>query len=436
MNVRVKKSRICGSVEIPPSKSVAHRMMIAAALSGNFMTLENGGKDTAATESCLKIMSAKIGAYRRGLCGGGSGEATCENGSNCGACKSSAEDVCALPLLNAGESGSTLRFLLPVACALGFECVITVEGRLKDRPICGLTDCLQEHGARFDRTGEAQLPMRVSGRLTAGLYTIDGGVSSQYITGLLMALPLLDGDSRIRICGELVSANYVDITLGVLEDFGIRIRKEQDGFYVEGNQAYDSPESLEVEGDWSSAAFMLALGVLTGEVQAHGLNPHSRQGDRVVVELLREAGAAISVSEDCVIARKSALRAIDFDCRHCPDLVPIMATALSFADGVSHIAGVDRLRDKESDRLAAVMSMLADFGIRTEYCGIVLTIYGGRHGACRTSGFCYHRMAMSAIVDALCTEGESVVEGAECINKSYPTFIEHVKGLGADIDID
>ncbi len=439
MNVRVKKSEICGSVEIPPSKSVAHRMMIAAALSGSFMTVGDGGKDVAATEGCLKVMSPAIERFRSAFYDGGAREedlisahgdyatlnADSEDGIKAGA----------LPVLNAGESGSTLRFLLPVACALGFECVITGEGRLKDRPLSGLVRCLEERGANLNKIGESQLPLRVLGRLSAGVYIIDGGVSSQYITGLLFALPLLDGDSRIRIKGELVSAAYVDITLSVLEDFGVEILREREGFYVRGNQKYTAPKRLKVEGDWSSAAFMLALGVLAGETAVCGLNPDSRQGDKVVAEFLRKAGADISLSGSCAVARKSALSAIDFDCTHCPDVVPIMAAALSFAAGASHISGVDRLRDKESDRLAAVMDMLADFGIRTEYENNVLTVFGSEHKACRTRGFSDHRMAMSAIVTAIATEGESVVEGVECISKSYPTFIEHAQALGADIKI-
>lgn len=400
MNVKIQKSDICGSVQIPPSKSVAHRMMIAAALARSHIDVLNGGRDVEATAHCLKSLADNL-------------------------------DDC--PVLNAGESGSTLRFLLPVACALGRKLVFTGEGRLKDRPLDGLINCLRAHGAEIEKTSDSGLPLKVSGRLSAGDYRIDGGVSSQYITGLLFALPLLEGDSNIVVGGSLVSANYVDITIDVLKKFGIAVRRTDSGFFVKGNQRYAMPDDVFVEGDWSSAGFMLALGVLAGEVSIGGLNEGSPQGDRVVVELLKRAGADIVFSDGRYIAKKSRLSAIDFDAADCPDAVPIMATVLSFAEGVSHISSVDRLRDKESDRLFAVRKMLEGFGVKTEYKDDRLSVFGGIHKPCIAQSFNDHRMAMSAIVCALCAEGESAVTGVECIAKSYPDFLKDVANLGANI---
>ena len=249
MNVKIQKSEKCESVQIPPSKSVAHRMMIAAALAHSHIDVLNGGRDVEATARCLKALADNL-------------------------------DDC--PVLNAGESGSTLRFLLPVACALGRKLVFTGEGRLKDRPLDGLINC-----AENEKISDSGLPLKVNGRLSAGDYRIDGGVSSQYITGLLFALPLLEGDSNIVVGGSLVSANYVDITIDVLKKFGIAERRTDSGFFVKGNQRYAMPDDVFVEGDWSSAGFMLALGVLAGEVSIGGLNTGSQQGDRVVVDLLK-----------------------------------------------------------------------------------------------------------------------------------------------------
>ena len=508
MNVVVSKSKIFGSVCVPPSKSVAHRLMIAAMLAGGRLDVKDGGKDMQATAQCLDIIGQAMRVERCHVCDMRTGV--------CGMFGAvygviNVDEGGELPTLNAGESGSTLRFLLPIVCALGLECIITGEGRLKDRPLGELVNTLVANGAVIERMGSGQLPLKTGGKLRAGKYEIDGGISSQYVTGLLFALPLLDGDSEIALRGELVSSNYVDITLGVLTDFGVEVQKTDSGFYVKGNQRYITPKNLTVEGDWSSAAFMLALGVLSGEVRVRGLKRDSLQGDKVIVDLLKSAGADISFvggesaendSADCesavganvpggnmqgenvcdeniagydVIARKNELHAIDFDARHCPDIVPIMAAVLSFAKGVSHISSVDRLRDKESDRLSAVRTLLSHFGIRTEYANDVLSVYGvgehtpsvsddeytlsvnnggcspsvyngagcseedtpsaksGGHTACHTHGFSDHRMAMSAIVMALNTEGTSRVDGVECIEKSYPTFIEHAVALGAKI---
>ena len=444
MNVVVSKSKIFGSVCVPPSKSVAHRLMIAAMLAGDRLDVKDGGKDMLATAQCLdtigqvmRVEECHVCDMRTGVCGMFGAVYSAINVDKGGE----------PPILNAGESGSTLRFLLPIVCALGLECIITGEGRLKDRPLGELVNTLTMNGAVIERMEGAQLPLKTGGKLRAGKFEIDGGISSQYITGLLFALPLLDGDSEIVLRGELVSSNYVDITLGVLADFGIEVRKTDSGYYVKGNQKYVKPQSLAVEGDWSSAAFMLALGVLSGEVRVQGLKGDSLQGDKVVVDLLRSAGADIIVDDEIacgeVVAKKSELHAIDFDAKHCPDIVPIMAAVLSFANGESHISSVDRLRDKESDRLSAVRTLLSDFGIRTEYASDVLTIFGvgesspsvknGEHKPCHTHGFSDHRMAMSAIVMALNTDGISQVDGVECIAKSYPTFVEHAIKLGADI---
>lgn len=412
MDIVLSKSEISGEVKIPPSKSVAHRVMIAEALAGNSLFVEGGGKDISATANCLFALKNAIENFRRG------GEKSDET-----------------VRLNAGESGSTLRFLLPVACAVGANAIFDGEGRLKDRPLCGLVETLNSHGADIRRFGDSQLPLLAGGKLVAGEYKIDGSVSSQYITGLLFALPLLDGDSKLTILHELVSKNYVDITLGVLADYGIDVRSNGGTYFIKGNQRYVSRNVSEVESDWSSAGFMLALGVLTGDVALKGLRANSLQGDKIVVDLLRKAGADITEKDGVFFAKKSALKAIDFDAQNCPDAVPIMATALSFANGASNISHVDRLRDKESDRLGAIIKMLSAFGVKTEYGDGVLTVFGGEHRACVTESFNDHRMAMSAMVCALATEGESKVLGAECIAKSYPDFANEIIRLGARAEI-
>ena len=406
MDLKVNTSEIAGIVSAPISKSAAHRLIIACALAGVYKLPHVINDDIAATVRCLNVIFA--------------------NENTVGSDAPFAD-------ANAGESGSTLRFLLPIACALGSKVRFWGEGRLGSRPIKQLTDALNAHGAKI--TGDA-LPLNINGRLESGEYIIDASVSSQYITGLLFALPLLDGDSRIVLDGSIVSGSYINITLDVLKKFGIKIEREKSGFYIKGSQRYKVPDgvansdTLKVEGDWSSAGFLLAMGVLCGDVEVKNLDLDSAQGDKVIVELLRRAGGRVEISNGSVTAKKSLLKAIEFDATDCPDIVPIMSVVLAAANGVSKISGVDRLKQKESDRLFAVRAMLSGFGIDTQYESDTLYICGGKLRGGELYGFNDHRIAMSSIVGAMCAEGESIVRGVECIKKSYPAFIHDAVALG------
>lgn len=401
-DVKIQKSAISGSAQAPASKALAHRYLIGAFLAGERAHIE-GGADIAATERCLAAM-----------------------------------DDCRLydgkyPLLHVGESGSTLRFLLPVACALGFKATFVCDGRLRERPVDGLLEAMKGHGPTFAREGCA---IKVKGHpLRAGEYVVDGSVSSQYVSGLIMALPLLKGDSTLTVTGKTASASYIDLTLQTLAKFGIKIERDGNRYFIKGRQKYVAPKDMRAEGDWSSAGYLLAAGTLAGEARVEGLDMASSQGDRAIVELLRRAGADITVENGACIARKSELHGIDFDAADMPDIVPVMATALSFADGISHISSVDRLRDKESDRLRAVRELLDAFGVRTEYENDALTVYGrADHRAGEYPSAGDHRIAMSAAVAALATDGECVIRGAECMDKSYPSFLEDIAKMGAKIE--
>lgn len=498
MDIYVKQSKLSGSVTPPASKSVAHRLLIAAFLSGEkcVVTGRFQGKDIEATISILKALGAKIGVSENGFVleevnfAAGKCETRLslnENKNMCGdsffdcvhefiksganyesevlsehndSLKLSSRDF-PLVELNAKESGSSLRFMLPVVAALGVSARFSGEGRLPSRPVDGLMSTLSAHGISF--SGE-KLPFEMRGRLVSGDFEIAGNVSSQYITGLLLALPVLNGDSRIIIKGGIVSESYIDITLSVLGKFGIEIEKTEYGYFVRGNQKYHSPGVIAAEGDWSSACFLAVSGILCSEkgIIIDGLSEDSAQGDRVVVELLKKAGAEIYFADGRLILRRSPFKAIRFDCSDCPDIVPVMSVALAFAKGVSEIGGVDRLRDKESDRLSAVMEILDIAGVKCEYESNVLTIYGADEKSAlnktaenlipnQTKDNCPvnlskdavrefygkndHRIAMSAIVFALCLNGMSRVVGAECIEKSYPDFIDDMKNLGAAIAV-
>ena len=419
MNAVLKKSKIFGSVEIPVSKSVAHRVMIASFLAGEDFNFGLSGDDVLATRNCLFALKKLF-----------DGEA----------------DVA---LLDAGESGSTLRFLLPIVCALGANAKIDGLGRLPDRPIGELLDVLRAHGANI--IGE-RLPLFVKGdgesclakgRLEAGEYVINAGVSSQYITGLLFALPLLQGDSKIVLEGTLVSKDYVELTLEILKKFSVSIERTDYGFFVKGNQKYVKPQDFELEGDWSSAAFPLALGLICGEVEACGISAQSLQADRAFFDISKKMGGDISFSANGCVSKKSSLHGIDFDASNCPDIVPILCVLAGFASGETVIRGVDRLRQKESDRLTAVQELLGQFGIITEYESNLLTICGKGEvfeaerrdeRELTVDGFADHRIAMSGIVAGLAVGGTKVL-GVECINKSYPSFTRDIAALGANIEL-
>ena len=422
MNVVLSKSNIRGKVEIPPSKSLAHRVMIASFLAGGNFDFELSGDDVVATRNCLfelqKLFDGEV-------------------------------DVA---VLSAGESGSTLRFLLPIVCALDVNARFLGHGRLPERPIGELVDVLRVHGANI--LGE-KLPIDVlssgsesclaNGGLQSGEYVVNAGVSSQYITGLLFALPLLQGDSRIVLDGALVSKDYVDLTIFTLEKFGVEIQKTDYGFFVKGNQKYFVPTKVEIEGDWSSAAFPLALGLLSGEVEVCGLDEHSKQADRAFFDIARAMGGDIRFERCVCLARKSNLSGIRFDASNCPDIVPILAVLAGFASGDSEIVGVDRLKAKESDRLLATINLLEKIGIESEYKNNALKIAGNGLANAKSAeqmkpnaevvidSFDDHRIAMSGIVAGLfvgCVE----VDRVECISKSYPNFLQDVLLLGGQFE--
>lgn len=407
-----------GAVTIPASKSYAHRILIACALADE-PTLVKGlltGADIKATADCLTCLGAKFKVL---------------NLTELMVFPINRKEVKAA-VLNASESGSTLRFLLPVAACLGAEATFTGEGRLGERPIGELINALAEHGVSSDKTS---LPLTIKNKPTGGIYKLSGGISSQFITGLLLALPLLEEDSIIEIDGGIVSQSYVEITLETLEKFGIAVKKDGNIFYIKGGQSYISPKKITVEGDWSNACFFAVGGAVNGSVTLSGLNNKSTQGDSVIIALLGRMGAKITSNSDGMTFSKGNLNAIEFSAEDCPDIVPAMSIAMANAAGVSKIRGVERLRIKESDRLEAVLKMLEIFNVKTEYERDLITIYGGKITGADITGFNDHRMAMSEAIASCGISGKVVVGGAEAVNKSYPQFFEDFKKLGGKVNV-
>ena len=404
MNVVITPSRLAGTVRAPASKSGAHRLLIAAALADapTDVAISAVSRDIEATAGCLRALGAGIAV-----------DGDCWRVTPIDPARPAARPV----TLDCGESGSTLRFLLPVACALGANARVVGRGRLPERPNRALTEALRAHGASVDRD---LLPMSLSGHIAAGRWTLPGDVSSQYVTGLLFALPLLDGDSEILLMTKLESAAYVAMTLKTLERFGVRAAPVEGGWRVPGGQRYRSPGTVEAEGDWSAAAFWHEANALGGRVRVEGLNPASVQGDRAVTALMGKAR---------------------IDARDVPDLVPALAAAAAGLPQATEITGAARLRLKESDRLATTAAMLRALGHRCAVTDDGLTVFGGPPEPCADAvrtvdGANDHRIVMAAAVAAACADQPVRVTGAEAVEKSYPDFFRDFTQLGGQIHVE
>ncbi len=408
-----------GEVCAVPSKSDVHRALIAASLCRG------------ETEIRFSHSSEDIRATLRSLAALGANIRECE-----GAVFASRGDISRSGAADAGESGSTLRFLLPVAAALGVPLSFVGSGRLPERPIGTLTALLREHGVAVSSD---RLPLRIEGRLSGGEYRLPGDISSQYITGLLLALPLTKEASRIRLTTPMESASYVEMTLSVLSAFGIAWRRETDGFSLEKGASYRSPGLYTAEGDWSSAAFPLVSGALGGRVAVTGLCPDSMQADRAILDVLRMAGALVSVSEEGVYAEKGRLSSFSYDVSGCPDLFPVLAVLAAGAEGVSRLFGGRRLRLKESDRIASTCAMLSALGADITPTEDGALIRGGRRlrgGIVDGAGD--HRIVMAAACARAITDGDILIRGADAVAKSYPTYFEdyaHLKGDSHEIEL-
>lgn len=399
-----------GTVQIPPSKSVAHRLLICAALADAPCTVECPAinRDMEATADCLNALGAQI-EYKNGAFHVIPIGKTPKVGNT----------------LDCGESGSTLRFLLPVAAALGADAVFTGHGRLPERPLSPLYEEMTAHGVSMSPNGH--MPLTCQGRLEDGTYTIDAGVSSQFISGLLMALPLTGKDCSIVLTGYAESVSYIGLTLDALRTFGINIISTYNGYSIPGGQKFHTPSgSVRVEGDWSGAAFWLTAGCAGKEsVCCQGLDyEHSHQGDRCAVDILRKMGANIQTTTDSVTAYPSDLKGCCIDCADCPDLVPVLAVAASAADGTTVFDNIRRLRIKESDRVQSILDMLIGAGIQASATENTLSVTGGPARSMTYNPQADHRMAMSAAILAAISGARITIQDAQCASKSYPAFWE------------
>lgn len=395
MNVKIFPSEANGVVTAPSSKSYAHRLMICAALAEGQSVIDNIGtnEDISATISCLKALGADIRI---------TGTKATINGIIKNKREKEVELFC-------NESGSTLRFLIPISLLFSEKTVFSGKGKLMERPQSVYEELFKECGCYLEKKENALVS---GGELKNGVFRMRGDVSSQFITGLLFTLPLLSGDSEIVLTTQLQSAPYTDITIDTLSRFGILIEKTEKGFFIKGSQKY-MPQNLTVEGDWSNSAFLDAFNLVGGNVEIEGVNTDSLQGDKIYREFykkLRENSPELDITD-------------------CPDLGPVLIALASLNDGAT-LSGTKRLKIKESDRGEAMKTELKKFGVNIQINENCIVIPKSALKAPEEPLCCHndHRIAMSLAVICSKTGGELI--NAECVKKSYPDFFEDIKKLG------
>ena len=420
MKVKVGKTPLNkGQVRVISSKSDAHRSLIAAALAEeeSVLFVDGWSDDLEATIRCLEALGAEIYKEPSGI-----------------EVVPIRRNLDKAVVLDCGESGSTLRFLLPVAAALGKTVTFTGQGRLPERPIGLLLEELAKHGCTVE--GE-KLPVKLEGKLQSGVFTLPGNVSSQFITGLLFALPLLEGDSEIVLTTEVESKGYIDMTLKTLKTFGVTVEETETGWKVPGGQSFAGPRMRFTEGDWSNAAFWLTAGAIKGSVGCQGLDMESAQGDREIVSILEKFGAETKMILNQITATNKEMKGIHIDAAQIPDLVPVLCVAGAAAEGETLIYNAGRLRLKESDRLAVMAECLQKIGVKVEEREDGLLITGGCNppeGEIVVDSHNDHRIVMAMAIAAVSLGVDITIENAEAVNKSYPSFFIELKKLGGVVD--
>lgn len=396
--VKIENSILNGTVTAPPSKSAAHRALICSFLAGG------GSVFPIINSKDMQATTGVIDALKRG-------DST----------------------LNCIESGSTLRFMIPVAASLGKNVTFTGEGRLPERPVGEYLEILPKHNVKVESNGF--LPLSISGKLTNGTYEAAGDVSSQYITGLLLALANVDGDSAVILTTKLQSKPYVDMTVKVMADYGVDVKETEFGYLIHGNQQFKKLDYT-VEGDWSQAAFFLVAGAIGGNITVNGLDMNSTQGDKEIVNVIRNFGGNITVDDNEIRCFGGELKGTEIDASDIPDLVPIIAVLAAFAKGKTVIKGAERLRYKESDRIESVVQNLKLLGAQVQETTDGMIINGGKKlNSAKMKGFNDHRIVMAFSVAGLYIDGAVEIDDAESINKSYPSFFEDYNRLGGKADV-
>ncbi len=405
MDIKITPTKLKGTVHIPSSKSMTHRMIICAALADGKSEISNisFSKDIYATIDAMKALGADISVI---------GNTVTVNGIKN---KSASADI------DCCESGSTLRFLIPISCALGTKATYFGQGRLPERPITPYLRELTKNGITFEYNNT--MPFVCQGQLNSGRYELEGDISSQFITGLLFALPILEGDSEIIMTSPLESKPYADMTIKCLESFGVIVSETENGYFIKGNQSYKA-QNMPVEGDYSQAAFFFVANMLGSDIEILNLDSHSFQGDKKIVEIIEN----LCYNENEPIG-------FNVNASDIPDLVPILGVLGTFCKNRSVITGAKRLKIKESDRLKTTSNAINNLGGKIEVTDDGLNINhailtGGTVDSCGD-----HRIAMSAAIAATVCSEPVIIKNAESIEKSYPDFFRDYVNLGGKTDV-
>lgn len=422
--LKINSSKLEGIVKIPPSKSVAHRAVICASLSNGSSKVYNidYSEDIIATIEAMKKLGAVIRKYDDYI----EVEGIFKVGNKREAMRT----------IDCNESGSTLRFLVPISLLFDGKTRFIGRGNLGKRPLTTYYNIFDEQGINYE-TEEDNLNLLVDGLLRSGEFKTPGNVSSQFITGLLFTLPLLDGDSKIVITTEMESKGYIDLTIAAMRDFGVEIvNNEYKEFIIKGNQSYKARD-YRVEGDYSQAAFFLAADALGSEVILKDLDFNSLQGDKEVIEILERMNVDIKVTKEGITGNtKSHLEATIIDGSQCPDIIPVLAVVASLSKGTTKIINSSRLRIKECDRLKAITTELTKLGAKIKEIDDGLIIEGIEEflGGVESWSWNDHRIAMSLAIAGTRCKNPILIKDFECVSKSYPNFFEDYKKLGGKVD--
>ncbi|MCM1130275.1 MAG: 3-phosphoshikimate 1-carboxyvinyltransferase [Roseburia sp.] len=418
MKVCIHPKKLKGTVAIPPSKSLSHRAIIAASLSEEESVISNVmfSKDILATIEGMKALGAKIEVEGTTLRITGS------------------KVKRRVDVIDANESGSTLRFLIPIALVNSESIEFIGHNHLIKRPLDSYFEIFDKLGVNYTHPKDAYLPLKTSGCLKSSVYEVKGNISSQFITGLLFALPLLEGNSIIKIIGPLESKGYVDLTLDILSKFGIYIiNHDYETFEIKGNQKYKGYNYI-VEGDYSQTAFFLIAGAMGADVKLKGINKVSYQGDKKIVDDIKALGGNVQFDEELLYCLPSQTKGAVIDFSQSPDLGPALTVLASVSEGVSYFTHIARLRIKECDRVTCMKEELEKLGARVYEEPDTMKIYGVSklYGGVIDSHN-DHRVAMALAMASLKMEEDLTILNAECVSKSYPNFWEVFEALGGDI---
>lgn len=387
MDIKVYPGRLSGTIEAPPSKSIAHRVILCGMLSGGPCNISN----LELSEDIQATLNGTKAIFSDGL------------------------------TVECGDSASTLRFLLPVLAILGRKATFTGGARLATRTLEPVLTLLKDHGVRFTTGGETGwFPLTIDGKVRGDIFAIRGDISSQILSGLLLAMPLIGRDSEIVLTTPLASKDYITLTIDVMRQFGVKVKYTGLGWMVPGRQEY-APTDYQIEGDYSSAAYFLCTNQFPrGNVRVTGLSPSSKQADKAIIDILPALGNGLQV-----------------DVKDIPDSIPILAIMAAFAEGQTTFFNAGRLRMKELDRLSAISDGVCKLGGNAEVFDDILMVYGGRRmtGGVTISAFGDHRIAMALSIGALGCEKPTIITGVESVIKAYPNFYKDFKALGGNMDV-